>query len=291
MLDLKKRCKELYKFLESCELCPRKCKINRLKGEKGYCGAGGKLEISSVGPHFGEEPELVGSAGSGTVFLTHCNLKCIFCQNEHISHLGEGQEVSAKNLAKGLINLQKIGCHNINFVTPTHFVPQIVEALIYAKEQGLDLPLVFNCGGYENLEVIKLLDGLIDIYMPDIKFFSPELAKKYCNAEDYFERAAEAVKEMHRQVGDLVVEDGVAKRGLLIRHLVMPDLTEDSKKILDFIANDISKNSYVNIMDQYGPSHEAAKFPEINHRIIPQGYKKLLSYAKDIGLSRGFILS
>lgn len=288
MLDLKNRHKQLCKILESCELCPRKCKANRLKGEKGYCGTGKELEISSIGPHFGEEPELVGRGGSGTVFLTHCNLKCVFCQNEHISHFGEGQEVSAKNLAKGLVNLQKIGCHNINFVTPTHYAPQIIEAVILAKEQGLNLPLVFNCGGYESLEVIKLLDGIVDIYMPDIKFASHELVKKYCNAEDYFERAKEAVKEMYRQVGDLVVEDGIAKKGLLIRHLVMPGLVEDSKKILDFIANDISKNTYVNIMDQYRPSHEAGEFSEINRRITSDEYKSVLEYARKIGLRRGF---
>jgi putative pyruvate formate lyase activating enzyme len=285
---LKERIQILYNILENCQLCPRKCGVNRLKGEKGYCKSTAEIKVSSIFPHFGEEPELVGKYGSGTIFLTNCNLGCLYCQNYDISHFGEGEIMSVEELAKGQIYLQKMGCHNINFVTPTHFIPQIVESVFLAAQMGLNLPLVYNCGGYENVEVIKLLEGIFDIYMPDIKYSSSEDSKKYSNAQDYFERAKESVLEMYRQTGDLKVVNGIAIRGLIIRHLVLPNDVAGSKEVLRFIAEEISKDSYVNIMDQYRPLYRAFEFDEINRPITNSEYYEVIKIAKDFGLHRGF---
>lgn len=279
---------KLYEMLKSCELCPRKCRVNRLNGEKGFCRSIDKLIVSSAGPHFGEEPELVGRYGSGTIFLTNCNLGCIFCQNYEISHLGIGEEVSIEELARMMIRLQNMRCHNINFVTPTHFTPQIIKAVKVAYEYGLRIPLVYNCGGYENVEVIKLLDGIIDIYMPDMKYSDSENSKKYSKADDYFERCKESIKEMHRQVGDLKVGNGIAYKGLLVRHLVMPNDIAGSEKILKFLAEEISKDTYVNIMDQYRPCYKAKEHPAINRRIHLSEYNSVIDLAKSFGLHRGF---
>ena len=284
--ELDERVEELYNILESCELCPRKCGVNRLEGEKGFCKAGKKLMVSSYFPHFGEEDPLVGIHGSGTIFLTHCNLKCIYCQNYEISHLGVGELVSEERVARMMLELQALGCHNINFVTPTHYTPQLVRAIRVAAEKGLKLPIVWNCGGYENVEIVKLLDGIVDIYMPDIKYSSSEVAKKYSDAPDYFERCKEAVKEMHRQVGDLKIRNGVAYRGLLIRHLVLPNNLAGSEEILKFIRS-LSKNSYVNIMAQYRPEGEAFKYKELNRRPTRDEFMKVIELAKELGLTRG----
>jgi len=281
--------KQLLLFLESCTLCPRACKANRLKGEVGVCGAGRTIVVSSVFPHFGEERPLVGHSGSGTIFLTYCNLKCVFCQNYDISHLAQGEEISSEELATHMVTLQQRGCHNINFVTPTHLTPQLIASLPKAIEHGLRLPLVYNCGGYESLEVIKLLEGIIDIYMPDAKFADPEVARKYCKAADYPEVNKQVLKEMHRQTGVLKInQQGIAERGLLIRHLVMPGGAAGSKKILKFIAEELSEESYVNIMAQYYPQFEAAYYPEINRRITPQEYHEIIVLARGFGLHRGF---
>ncbi len=285
---LKMVAEELYDSLSSCFLCPRNCGVNRLRGEKGYCGADADLVVSSYGPHFGEEPPLVGIGGSGTIFLTFCNLKCVFCQNYDISHLGYGEVVTFDNMADMMLYLQRRGCHNINFVTPTHYVPQILFSVYKAAMKGLNLPLVYNCGGYESFEVIKKLSGLIDIYMPDIKFFDKGACVKYMNAPDYPEVVKEVVKEMHQQVGDLIIERGVAVKGLLIRHLVMPGYVEDSKKIMDFIYNELSPNSYVNIMNQYRPLFKAHEFKEIARRVSYSEYMEVVRYAESIGLKRGF---
>ncbi|MEM5874493.1 MAG: radical SAM protein [Candidatus Aenigmatarchaeota archaeon] len=286
--ELEKKIKELYSILECCELCPRKCHVNRLKGEKGFCRSGSELMISSFGPHFGEEPELVGIHGSGTIFLTNCNLLCVYCQNYEISHLGEGREVSLEEAAGMMLTLQKIGCHNINLVTPTHFAPQLVKAIKIAAEKGLKLPIVWNCSGYENVDVIKILEGVVDIYMPDIKYSNSESARKYSRAPDYFERCKEAVKEMHRQVGDLKVDErGIAYRGLIIRHLVLPNDLAGSEKILEFIAS-LSKDNYVNIMDQYMPCWKAFEFKELSRSITASEYLKIIKIAKKLGLHRGF---
>jgi len=284
---LDERIEELESLLNPCVLCPRCCKANRMAHELGYCKAPYDLYISSVFPHFGEEAELVGAHGSGTIFFTHCNLKCEFCQNYDISIYGEGTLSTYDRLASFMVELQKCGCHNINFVTPTHYVPQIMKALSRAIDKGLSIPLVYNCGGYESLEVIKLLDGVIDIYMPDIKFLNRELSGMLCKAKDYPEMVCESVKEMQRQVGDLLVdENGIAKRGILIRHLVMPSFRDNTKKVLEFIRNEISENAYVNIMAQYHPCHRAHCYKEISQRIAHEEYSEAVAYARNIGLIR-----
>ncbi len=296
--ELRERIKKLYRILESCTLCPRECKKNRLKGEKGYCGMGKELVISSIHPHFGEEPELVGNrmlgilggrGGSGTIFLAGCNLLCVYCQNWEISHLRQGEKLTCDELARGMIYLQNRGCHNINLVTPTHFVPQIVESLMVATEKGLNLPVVYNCGGYEKVETLKLLEGIVDIYMPDIKYSDPVVAEKYSNAPDYFEQCKKAVKEMHRQVGDLKIDSkGIAYQGLLIRHLVLPNDLAGSEEILKFIAEEISRDTYVNIMAQYRPEYRARDYEELNRQPSFLEYAKVINMAKKWGLYRGF---
>jgi putative pyruvate formate lyase activating enzyme len=286
---LGKRIASLYKILESCELCPRKCKVNRLEGEKGYCRAGSNLTISSYGPHFGEEPELVGRRGSGTIFMTHCNLLCVYCQNFNISHQGYGEEVSIEEAAKMMLSLQNRGCHNINLVTPTHYAPQLIKATEAAAGKGLKLPLVWNCGGYENVEVIKLLDGVVDIYMPDVKYGNEESAERYSNTPEYFELSMESLLEMYRQVGDLKVDErGIAYSGLLIRHLVLPNNLAGSEKVLEFIAKEISEECYVNIMAQYRPRGKAYEYEELSRRPTRDEYFRVVNFARKLGLHRGF---
>lgn len=285
---LEERIEQLFGVLESCELCARKCKVNRLEGEKGYCRSGKELVVSSYGPHFGEEPELVGAHGSGTIFLTNCNLLCIYCQNYEISHQGEGEVKSEAEVADYMLQLQNMGCHNINLVTPTHFTPQLAKAIGIAAGKGLHLPIVWNCGGYENMETIRLLDGIVDIYMPDIKYGASEPAKKYSNSLDYFERCKEAVEEMHHQVGDLRVDERrIAYRGLLVRHLVLPDNLAGSEEVLRFVAS-LSRDTYVNVMDQYRPCGEAYKYKELNRRPTSIEYFKAVDMARKLGLHRGF---
>lgn len=286
--EFSKKVKNLYNLLEHCTLCPRRCGAKRLNDEKGFCGVGLFPIVSSVGSHFGEEPELVGKHGSGTIFFAGCNLGCLFCQNYDISHLKYGDEVSIKDLAKEMLTLQKIGCHNINLVTPTHVIPQILESLVYATEKGLRIPIVYNTGGYDSPETIKIMEGTIDIYMPDAKFSNPHIAKKYCNAQDYPDVMRSAITQMHRQVGDLIVENGIAIRGLLVRHLVMPNALAGTKDIMHFIATEISKDTYVNIMDQYRPCYKAAEFQEINRVITDKEFQEAVEIAKTEGLWRGF---
>lgn len=277
----------LYKKLKSCDICPRKCKVNRMEGEKGYCKTGVKAMVSSFGPHFGEESPLVGYSGSGTIFFTYCNLGCLFCQNYDISHLGYGEEVDEKELALIMLKLKKMGCHNINFVTPTHVIPQILKALSFAIEGGLDLPLVYNSGGYDSVETLRVLKGIFDIYMPDFKYFDPKVAKKYSNAEDYPLVVKEALKEMHTQVGDLVIDEkGIAKRGLLIRHLVLPENLAGTKDAMRFISEELSPNSYVNVMEQYRPEFKAKNFSILNRRITKDEFLSAIKMAKDAGLLR-----
>ena len=284
---LDERAKELEERLCSCTLCPRQCRVDRLSGATGFCKAPAELLISSVFAHYGEEAPLVGVGGSGTIFLTHCNLQCIFCQNYEISMGGDGTPFTPKKLAAAMLELQRRGCHNINFVTPTHYVPQILKALSLAIDAGLSAPLVYNCGGYESLDVIRALDGIVDIYMPDIKFLIPDLAKRYCNAPDYSEVVKEVLKEMQRQVGDLVTdENGIAVRGLVIRHLVMPSLAENTREVLSFIRREISKDAFVNIMAQYHPCYRAIEYQEIARRPTMQEYADAVEYARKIGLTR-----
>jgi len=287
--ELEERIEKLFKVLESCELCPRKCRVNRLEGERGYCRSGIELMVSSYGPHFGEEDELVGMYGSGTIFLTNCGLLCIYCQNYEISHKVEGDIKDEESVADYMLRLQNMGCHNINLVTPTHFTPQLVKAINVAAGKGLHLPIVWNCGGYENVETIRMLKDIVDIYMPDIKYSSAAPAKLYSNAPDYFERCKESVKEMYQQVGDLKVDDsGIAYRGLLVRHLVLPDDLAGSGEVLKFVAS-LSKNTYVNIMDQYRPCGQAFKYKELSRRPSSKEYLKVVEMARKLGLHRGFL--
>lgn len=286
---LNERIDKLLSILNSCVLCPHECRVNRLNGEKGICHAGEKVSVSSAFPHFGEEPPLVGKSGSGTIFFANCNLRCKFCQNHDISHRNNGSEVTQKHLAELMLYLQGIGCLNINFVTPTHYAAQIVQSLSIAVEMGLNVPLVWNCSGYDSLEVIKLLEGIVDIYMPDVKFGDSEKAKHLTTANNYFENAKQVLKEMYRQVGDLELDDnGIGVRGLLVRHLVMPEDSAGSKNILKFIAEEVSQHTYINIMEQYHPAFQAFKYPEINRRLTPDEYKEVLQYAREVGLYRGF---
>ncbi len=286
---LQERIELLNKKLKECTLCPRECRVNRTKGEQGFCKASNKLKISSAHPHFGEEPELVGRGGSGTIFFTNCNLGCIFCQNYDISHLGYGEEITEEDLANTMLSLQNLGCHNINLVTPTHFVSQWVSALPVAIEKGLNLPIVYNCGGYENIETLKLLDGIVDIYMPDAKYAETEVSLKYSKAKDYPEIIKKALLEMHRQVGDLQINDeGIATRGLLVRHLVLPYNLAGTKQIMEFIANEISRDTYINIMAQYRPMYQAYDYPMLSRSITKEEYHQAINIAKEAGLSRGF---
>ncbi|MGD2279372.1 MAG: radical SAM protein [Candidatus Omnitrophota bacterium] len=278
----------LLKKMESCDLCPRNCRVNRLKGELGFCKTGRNALVSSYNLHFGEEPPLAGRGGSGTIFFTWCNLGCIYCQNFTISHLGEGVEATPQELAEIMLSLQRRGAHNINFVTPTHVPAQIMEALIPAIEGGLKLPLVYNSGGYDKPETLEEMEGVFDIYMPDAKYSDEHHSLKYSSAKDYWKVCKEVLLEMHRQVGDLVInEEGIAERGLLIRHLVLPNRLAGSFAVLDFIAEKISKDSYVNIMEQYHPCFQAYKHKEISRSITMDEFKEALDYAEEIGLHRG----
>ncbi|MCS7303783.1 MAG: radical SAM protein [Thermoguttaceae bacterium] len=250
-----------------------------------FCRTGRRALVSSFFPHHGEEPCLRGWGGSGTIFFTHCNLRCVFCQNWDISWQGEGQPVQADQLARMMLWLQRAGCHNINFVTPSHVVPQILEALVLAAEGGLRLPLVYNTGGYDLVETLRLLDGVIDIYMPDVKFLDPQLAHRWTAAPDYPEVVRAAVREMYRQVGDLEIdEQGLARRGLLVRHLVMPGASEDTEQVMRFLAEEISPNTFVNVMAQYHPEGRAWHYPELARRIRPEEYRQAVAAARRYGL-------
>jgi putative pyruvate formate lyase activating enzyme len=272
-------------LLENCRLCARYCQVNRKEGKRGFCGLTNKAIVSSWGPHFGEESPLVGRHGSGTIFLASCNLLCLFCQNEDISHGKEGTEMSTGEIAGLMMSLQKKGCHNINFVTPSHQAPFLLDALLQASEKGLTIPVVWNCGGYESMESLALLEGIVDIYMPDFKFWTTQKAGHYCNAPDYPDVARRSIKEMHRQVGELVIDkDQIARRGLLVRHLVMPGDTAATGEIMKWLAGELSPRTYVNVMAQYRPCHGAHKFPEIARRITSEEYQEALALAGSQGL-------
>jgi len=284
---LQKRVEKLFKILKNCEICPRKCHVNRLKGEKGYCQLGYLPMVSAFHPHFGEETPLVGRYGSGTIFMTSCNLSCVYCQNYEISQLRIGEEVSFERLAEMMIELQNLGCHNINFVTPTPQVPQIVKSLEIAIKMGLKIPLVYNTNAYDSVKTLKLLDGIFDIYMPDAKYSDDKIATKYSSAPNYFEIIKKTIKEMHRQVGDLVIsEEGIAVRGLIVRHLVLPNNLAGSEKIFEFISKEISKNTFINIMDQYWPAYKAHQYPELSRRISEEEFQEAIKLTKKFGLKR-----
>lgn len=284
--DLQRRAEAAERLLEACRVCPRECLAQRLQGETGVCGVAGKAMVASYGPHFGEEAPLVGVGGSGTIFLAHCNLCCVFCQNFEISQQDEGRIVSAGELTQMMLELQRMGCQNINFVTPTHQVPQILRALPAAIEGGLQVPLVYNCGGYESLETLRLLDGVFDIYMPDFKYGDVDIAKRYSKVESYPEVAKTAFREMHRQVGDLVMDRrGIARRGLLVRHLVLPNNLAGTSEVVRFLA-ELSKDTYVNIMTQYRPCHRAHEYPALARRPTRAEFEEAFRLARDAGLHR-----
>lgn len=284
---LKDRVKKARTLLESCRVCPRQCGVNRLKGKTGTCRTGAQAMISSFGAHFGEERPLVGKHGSGTIFFTNCNLQCIYCQNYEISQLGQGERVSKENLAQMMLSLQNQGCHNINLVSLTHVVPQILEALAVAVELGFNIPLVYNSGGYDSLETLAILDGIIDIYMPDMKYSDEKTAEELSGITEYPAINRAAVKEMHRQVGDLEIdENGVAQKGLLIRHLVLPNGLAGTAEIVKFIAEEISPNTYVNIMDQYYPSYKAREIPSLTRRITREEYREAVKLTREAGIHR-----
>ena len=284
--ELSERVKAAQEMLRSCTLCPRKCRVNRLEGETGVCRTGAEPVVSSYSPHFGEERPLVGRGGSGTIFLTNCNLNCLFCQNCEISQLGKGEQVSVSALAKMMLALQGAGCHNLNWVTPTHQMPQLLAALEMAAQEGLKLPIVYNCGGYESLEALRLLEGIVDIYMPDAKYGSNESGSRFSGVHDYWRRCQMAIFEMHRQVGDLVVDNrGLAQRGLLVRHLVLPEELSGTREVMAFLAS-LSLNTYVNVMAQYRPCHRAREVAEIARPLSSHEYQRAVRWAMQAGLHR-----
>jgi putative pyruvate formate lyase activating enzyme len=286
--ELRRRAEELRAVMKSCRLCPRRCGVNRLEGARGFCRApGAALVVATAHPHFGEERPLVGTGGSGTIFLSHCNLRCVFCQNYTISHFGRGREVSTDDLASMMLHLQKTGCHNINLVTPTHYSPQIVEAVDAAAGRGLRLPIVYNTSGWERMEILRLLDGVVDIYLPDFKYWDPAMAARYsAGAESYPEVTKKALLEMHRQVGVAKPSKrGIMERGLIIRHLVMPNGVSGSEKIMEWIAENLPRDTYVNIMAQYSPVHRAFDYPKISRRITREEYDRVVRKAEKVGLT------
>ena len=287
--ELEKRVEKGIQSLEKCRLCPWDCEINRLKNEKGLCKIGRFVRVASYSPHLGEESCLRGWRGSGTIFFSGCNLRCVFCQNYDISQNVKGVETKPLQLAKIMLELQDLGCHNINLVTPEHVVPQILEALLYAVDMGLRLPIVYNTSGFDSLESLSLMEGIVDIYMPDFKYWDEEKSKRYLKSPKYPDTARKAIKEMYRQAGDLVMDDkGLARRGVLVRHLVMPGALEDSREIMQFLSQEISPFTYVNIMNQYHPTHkvDSENYPEIDRRITAQELNQTYQYAKEAGLSR-----
>jgi putative pyruvate formate lyase activating enzyme len=287
--ELAVRARQAIASLADCALCGRQCHADRLDPlhPKSFCRTGREAWVSSFFPHHGEEPCLRGSGGSGTIFFTHCNLRCVFCQNYDISWQGEGRPVTPEELAAMMLGLQDLGCHNVNFVTPSHVVPQILEALCLAAADGLRLPIVYNTGAYDRVETLRLLDGVVDIYMPDFKFWTPEVAGELANAADYAEIARQAIKEMHRQVGDLVVDRrGIARRGLLVRHLVMPNDAAGTRDVMRFLAREVSPDTYVNIMSQYHPAGQAQRHASIARPVTRDEWSEAMSIARQEGLRR-----
>lgn len=288
--ELKDRIKKAYDILKSCALCPRNCKVNRLDGKIGFCKGRLLPKISTYLVHHREEPPISGKRGSGAIFFAFCVGRCLFCQNYKFSHNGFGKEIQPEELAEMMIDLQSRGCHNINLVTPTHYVPQILAALHIASGCGLNIPLVYNSGGYESIETLKLLDGIVDIYLPDAKYANDKAANELSEFKDYVNVNRPALKEMYRQVGDLATDsDGIAKRGLIIRHLILPNNLSQTKQVLNFISDDLSKTVYVSIMDQYHPVKDAFKNPLVNRRITKEEYREAFKTLIQSGLNNGWM--
>lgn len=284
---LREKIEQARRIIADCTMCPRMCHVDRLSGETGFCKTGEKAVVSSYNPHYGEESPLVGKHGSGTIFFTYCNMLCIFCQNYDISHEGYGRETADADIARIMLHLQRSGCHNINFVTPSHVIYPILSALEIAVEEGLKVPLVYNTGGYDTVETLKLLDGVVDIYMPDVKFFDADFSEKVCGANDYPDIVRNALKEMHRQTGDLEIDDkGIARRGLLVRHLVLPQDRADTRDVMRFIAREISKDTYVNIMPQYRPCGRAGEIKDLASSPSASDFNAAFEAAKEEGIWR-----
>jgi len=286
--ELAQRVDAAYQHLKSCDLCARYCRVNRRLGIEGaVCRTGERAVVASYGPHHGEEDPLRGWAGSGTIFFSWCNLRCVFCQNWDISQRGIGREAEPHEIADMMLELQRLGCHNINFVSPSHVVAQIIAAVNDAAQRGLAVPLVYNTGGYDSPEALALLDGIVDIYMPDMKYGDSSLARKYSKVRDYVEVNRAAVKEMHRQVGDLVLDaNGIARRGLLVRHLVLPHGIAGTGEVLRFLATEVSRDTYLNLMDQYRPCYRAGEYPELDRPLVPTEFRDALKLARQAGLER-----
>ncbi|HEY6011669.1 MAG TPA: radical SAM protein [Nitrospirota bacterium] len=289
--ELQQRIDAAYRLLESCRVCPRECGVNRLKDDKlGFCRSGLNPVIASVSPHHGEEPPLSGTKGSGAIFFTNCNLRCVYCQNYPISQMGNGAQRTPGELACQMVWLQEQGCHNVNLVTPTHFVPQILQALGIARERGFDLPIVYNSSGYDSPETLRLLDGIVDIYLPDMRYGDDNAAMKYSIAPHYVEVNQAAIREMYRQVGNLVLDDqGIAKRGLIIRHLVLPGGLSGTETVMKFLAENISRDVYISLMSQYFPAYKTGEFPELNRRITPKEYEEARRIMETYGLENGWV--
>jgi len=277
-------------LLSECTVCPRKCKVDRANGKTGYCGADEEIKIARAALHFWEEPCISGKSGSGTVFFSHCNMGCVFCQNYKISTLGEGRNITKNELYDTFMSLQEQGANNINLVTPTHYIPQIVDVLKYAKNNGLKIPVLYNSGGYENPDALRLLEGLIDIYLPDMKYFSDKYAILYSNAPEYFKTAKTAISEMYRQVGKFVInKDGIMEKGLIVRHLLLPGLLFDSKKILDYLYKTYKDDIFISIMSQYTPMPQVCDIPKLCKKVDRKYYDTLINYAQNIGITNAFV--
>ena len=282
--ELEKRVEKAIEMLEGCKVCPHNCGVNRLKEEKGYCKVGRYAVVSDYFPHFGEEFPIRGYRGSGTIFFSYCNMRCVYCQNYEVSHLGIGRVMKPEDLAEVMLELQDYGCHNINLVSPSHVVPQILEALLIAVERGLRIPIVYNTSSFDSLETLKLLDGIVDIYLADLKYLSEEYGRKYSKVKNYPSVAKEAIKEMYRQVGNLKVDErGIAVRGLLVRHLVLPNDTSTTKEVMDFLRS-VDEKLALNVMKQYFPYYKAWDYPELSRRITEEEYRKALEHAQGFNL-------
>jgi len=288
--EIKKRGFELYNRLSNCDICPRECKVNRIMGQKGVCGSDYRLFISSYHLHFGEEKIISGYSGSGTIFFTNCSLKCIFCQNYEISHLGEGYEIEIEQLAKIMLNLQNLGAHNINLVTPTHYLPQILLSLSIAIQYGLKIPIVYNTSGYEKVEILKYLNGIVDIYLPDAKYMDSEISLKYSKAKDYPEINLNALIEMKRQVKNYEFDNrGVILRGVVVRHLILPNNIENSKKVLKKLYDNFGKDILISLMTQYYPCFKAVGDPQIGRRINKEEFDEILNYFRELGFDESLV--
>ncbi|MCT8977513.1 radical SAM protein [Clostridium sp. CX1] len=277
-------------LLKCCNLCPRNCGVNRLENALGFCKSGRELRVARVSLHHWEEPCISGTSGSGTVFFSNCNLRCSFCQNHKISSEGVGKEISVKRLSEIFLEQQQRGAHNINLVTPTHYVPHIVEALDIAKSNGLAIPIIYNTNSYENIDTLKTLSGYIDVYLPDLKYFDDKFSLRYSNAPNYFNYASKAIEEMFSQVGAVKFDDnGLIKKGIIIRHLMMPSLLFDSKKIMDYVYKTFGHSVYISIMNQYTPAHNSSKFPEIDRPLNSKHYDSMIDYCLSLGIKNAFI--